>query len=212
MATGDNTNLGLETLAAYALGELDADRTAGIEAQARSSASVRQVIEKVRMAVEAMRSDDTVMPRRELVDRVKAAVLPDSRPSLAEWLAQLGRAAAEVVFDSRGEVAMAGFRGGSSISHQLAFSTPGADIDLQLLGPESARDAEWTIRGQVSALDSAAPPRACVALIDHDSRRFLAAADADERGQFELRAPSGCYDLVLKIDGKYVTVPQLIVN
>lgn len=212
MATGDNTNLGLETLAAYALGELDADRAARIEADARSSPSIRQVIERVRLAIEAMQSDDTVMPRRELVDRVKASVLPGHRPSLAEWLANLGQAVAEVVFDSRGEVVMAGFRGGASISHQLAFSTPGADIDLQLSGPESARDTEWTIRGQVSALDAAQAPPACAALIEHGSRRFHAAVDTDERGQFELRAPSGCYDLVLKIDGKYVTVPQLMVN
>ncbi len=204
----------LETLAAHVLGESEPAVASRIDAAAATAPDLRRSLSRLRTLVETLRTDDSVLPRRELVDRVKDVLRPTPRPSLAEWLAQLGHSAAALVFDSHAELALAGFRGAAPAAQQLAFSSEVAEVDLQLSPPDTSprnagAPALWSLRGQVSSPDPDGPvPHAAVALIDQ-ARQQLISAETDDRGMFTLTAPAGRYDLIVKTAAGAVTLPAI---
>lgn len=172
-----------EDMVAFVLGELDPARAEEVRASLAASAAASATLERIRRMLDAMRTDDSVAPRRAVVDRVK-----DLMPARAgaAWWARAVECVAALVFDSRAQTAVAGFRGGS-IGRQLAFQCELGEIDLSVTDVADSIGKEWTIRGQMEAAKG--PSARAVAVFAPASAEPAAEVEIDESGQFKLRCP-----------------------
>ena len=161
-----------------------------------------------------MSADDSVLPVRELVERVKDSIAPAAKVSLTDWLSHIGEVLATIVFDSRAQVAMAGFRGAAA-AHQIAYSSPQCEVDIQVTPPEAGGggpvETAWTVRGQVSNAQGEGL-RASIAFIDRATRKLAAAMESERDGCFDLALRAGDYDVVVKFGSVFVTLPVLSIT
>lgn len=181
--------IGFEQIVAYCLGELDAQGTAAVDARVAGSAELRAMLGRVQLVVGSMRSDDGVMPRREVVDRVKALALP----KVSAWWSRAADMVASLVFDSRGQLAVAGFRGATA-GRQLSFACDEGEIDLMITEPD-ARQQAWSIRGQIDAKGDRLPES--IALLTTGAEGAIEVA-VDQSGQFKLVCGASSFDLCVK--------------
>lgn len=196
----------VEKLVAFALGELGTADTAEFEAHLARTPSDRGLFERVRGVLETLKTDDTAEPDRALVDRVKSRfgeIVGQPTPGLLERVKEI---IATLVFDSRVAPAIAGFRGAPS-GYQLAFSSDVADVDLQVVAPETRGEPIFTIRGQVSSPASGATSPAVLTRPGETAPVATGAVDA--RGLFCIKTPPGTFDLRFALPDALLTVPSL---
>lgn len=148
--------LNLETLAAFASGELSAREAAAVEEALRRDQAAQASVHRMRVAIAAMRSDDSSEPSIEAIGRAKSAVARvvdvarrnetvgnTMRPWWHGWHGVV-EALARLVYDSRSHPEMAaGFRGGAETRQMTFVASEGRDeveLDLQI-GPPAASGA-----------------------------------------------------------------------
>ena len=195
-----------EMLIAYAAGELDADVAAQVEAIVAESPADAARLARIRRTLATMRSDDNVAPPREAVARAKALFRRQPAAAHANWWQQIERVVASLIYDSRAQPALAGYRGvGDAV--QLSYESEIADIDLELSPGGAEKDAVWTVMGQVATRDPAAI--VAVVLVSRSQGGAQIEIKPDEHGLFTLRADSGEYDLFIRVADKVVALPNL---
>ena len=198
----------METLLAYAAGELGADERAEVEARLRHDASARATLKLYQRAQHALANDDSMAPPAATIARAKAIHASSRRDSKANWLERAQQLVARLVFDSRTQPAPAGMRS----SHQscaLMFETENESIDLQAEPTRNTdgRITAWQLVGQV---EQEGEPEGCpVAIIDLLDERSVAAASLDERGMFALTLSPGTYEIRIALPTHTFVVPQL---
>lgn len=170
-----------EDMVAFVLGELDPARAEEVRASLAASATASATLDRIRRMLEVMHTDDSVTPRRAVLDRVKDLV--PARAGAA-WWARAVECVAALVFDSRAQTAVAGFRGGS-IGRQLAFQCDLGEIDLSVTDVADSVNKEWTIRGQIEA--ATGPSARAVAVFAPASDEPAVEVQVDQTGQFKLR-------------------------
>jgi hypothetical protein len=168
-------------------------------------------------------SDQSAQPPAHTLEAAKAIFDPcairrrDARGGL-DWTSSLRQIVATLVFDSRVQPALAGYRGGSS-GFELGFASDAGEIDLQA---EPIRDERptpggamrWRIIGQVSPNEETGDqpmPEVGVALVKRDEAKpaHARAIDADEHGVFTIQADAGHYDLHVRIGDAVVVIQDV---
>ncbi len=195
-----NDHVNAEQLVAYACGELEGEEAARVEAVMAASLAATALIVKLRDVVDTIRVMDVAAPPRSSVRRVLAAFARRGIRSGAGWVARVQWFVAELVFDSRAQPAIAGYRGSHS-TRQIAFDSPCGRIDIQILPRDGGAEVEkWRLRGQVTLHEDAA--FGAVTLCDDAGGvGVVAEAIPDRHGRFTLDVAAGTYDLMVELDG-----------
>ena len=191
---------------AYAAGELAGDETARMEAWMASSPEAAARVAEIRDLLQIMRGDDSRPASRTAIDRAVATFATHRSHAVTDWLSSARRILAELVFDSRRPLALAGFRGGMN-GYQLAYQTSDATIDLQVSPSAQGAEAVWQVRGQISLRSG--DEVADVVLLEHDTSAVAGRLASDEHGCFKLSAGRGSYDLLVNVSAGTMLVPDL---
>ncbi len=185
-----------EELVAYASGELRDAEAARVEAYLALAPDTASEVAALRHVLETLRADDSEAPAAELVARVVAARSDKPRATMPDWLVHARRIVAELIFDSRAQLALDGYRGAGS-SCQLAYETQCGRVDLRV-SENAAGPKPWRIRGQVVlGEDAQVGP---VALVAAGTTAPVATVSADQFGRFRIDAAPGRYDLLVSLD------------
>ncbi len=185
-----------EELVAYASGELRAAEAARVEAHLALAPDTAREVTELRQVLATLRTDDSEAPAAEVVARAVAALSDKPRATMPGWLVHARRIIAELVFDSRAQFALNGYRGPGS-SCQLAYESPCGRVDLRL-SANAAGPKPWRIRGQVVlGEDAQVGP---VALVAAGTTDPVATVAADQHGRFRIDAATGLYDLLVSLD------------
>ncbi len=203
-------NVTFEQLVAYASGELTGCEASTVEAYLAVLPAVARTTQRLQEVIQRLRADDTVPATPGAVRRaLNLLQTPDEAPT-QDWLAPL-RLFAKLVFDSRAQLAMAGYRG-SAAGYQLAFESEPARVDLQILPQDRAVGDRWRVRGQVTVRDGA--ELGAVTLLAQHTDTPVATAVPDQAGRFKLDSPAGVFDLRIDLDQgtRSVVAPRLEVG
>jgi hypothetical protein len=220
MNIGRRESYDLEKLLAYAAGDLTAPEFEAIERILARDRTAREIVATYRSVIMTVASDQSAQPPAHALEAAKAIFDPNAirrgaRGGL-DWTSSLRQIVATLVFDSRVQPALAGYRGGSS-GFELGFASDAGEIDLQA---EPVRDerptpsgaTRWRIIGQVSPNEETGDqpmPEVGVALVKRDEAKPARAIDADEHGVFTIQADAGDYDLHVRIGDAVVVIQDV---
>jgi len=199
-----------EQLVAYASGELTGREVSMVEAYLAVLPAVARTTERLHEVILRLRTDDTVPATPAAVRRALNLLQTLDEVPTPDWLAPI-RILARLVFDSREQLAMAGYRG-SGASYQLAFDCEPARVDLQILPQDRAVGERWRVRGQVTVRDGA--EIGAVTLVAAHTDTVVATAVPDQAGRFKLDAHAGVFDLRIDLDdgARSIVAPRLEVG
>jgi anti-sigma factor RsiW len=197
-----------DMLLRYAANELPEDRAALIEAHLARNPAAAETVARFRIAAETLARDDTVETPADAIKRGKA-IFRDRRAERPTLLDQIATVIASLVYDSRAQPALAGYRGGGS-AFQLSFRSDLAEVDLDaepLEAEEPSSPDGWRIIGQINAAGDPAPfhVELSAAGANEPARRTA----ADEHGVFTILAPQGRYDVRLRSATCEVVLPGI---
>ncbi len=200
-----------EQLIAYAAGELSPEQAAQVQAYLRANPRAGDPIALYKQAQAAVQTDQSAAPPAELVAKAKAIFATSPSELAATWLDHLQQLIADLVFDSRAQPALAGYRGPAT-TFQLSFECDAANIDLEAepivgVGATPSEPAQWRIMGQVDWQGASSPAQ--IAMVDPGTENRVAEAIADEHGMFNLEAPAGRYDVLVQVDDKVVVLRNI---
>jgi anti-sigma factor RsiW len=190
----------------YAAGELDSQAEAAVSAYLADDGREHAAsVARLRAAISTMRSDTSVEPSADAMDRYKAIFRP--QPARG-WLESARRVLADLVFDSRQQPALAGLRGGAT-AVQLAFECELAEIEMEL--EADADEGRWHVTGQATPFGDSgdeirigwATPGAAAPTLE---------ATADEHGAFSAILGAGEYDMFVQVGDTVVLIPRLRVG
>ncbi len=200
-----------EQLIAYAVGELTPERAAEVAEHVARDREAAATVARYREAQATMRADDVTDPPARAVARAKAIFSPPRTEKGPSWWEQLEHVLATLIFDSRLQPALAGYRGAGSGFHLSFESKPGmVDLEAEPIERSSAGIAtrpSWRLTGQIDAETPVS--NVGVALVRRGSDRPAAQAVADEEGIFTLEAPPGRYDLYLRHDDSSIVLRDI---
>lgn len=204
------SNLPFEKLLALAVGELSSAEAQATERQAAALPEAARILAHLRTTLSAMRGDDSVAPPAAVVARVKALFAKLAAPQeRTRWLERVEQAVAALIYDSRTQPALAGYRSAAD-GFQLSFESESADVDVEVAPlPEPPGD-RWRIMGQVSTHGDS--PQVAIALARSGTFTPVAETVADEHGVFTLSAASGEYDVFLCVSGRVVILPKIAIE
>ncbi len=204
-----------ETLIAYAAGELSAAELSAVEAHLAVDPRAEATVRMYRDAKAAAAIPPSAEPPPEVVARAKAIFRPAAAEAPAWWQV-VERIVAELVFDSRLQPALAGFRGHER-GFQLSFESAPVSIDLQAEpidhpGIFDADDLDedsltWSVMGQIES--SLLEPGCAVALVCPGAVVATAQSRADRHGIFSMEAPAGRYDLHIRHAEGNLVLPNI---
>ncbi len=207
MSNPSNAPVSLEQLAAFVLGELPPADRDQLAAAIAGDTHLTGELRRLEQIVEVMRTDDSVLPPRPTVERAIGIMAMVTSPGHSIF-SSLNRAAAilaSIIFDSRAQAAVAGFRGALA-GHQLGFSCPACEIDLQIAQPAPG-STSFTLRGAIDTTSGA--PATHVALAHRDSSEPITQAPVDEHGNFRIESGAGDFDLLIAVGDAMVVVEAL---
>jgi hypothetical protein len=199
-----------EDLIALALGELDPARRSNVQARVAASPEAARTLASVTLAVQTMRTDDSISPPAEVVQRVLGLMRAEApaSPSLMDIAARVADHVQEylcrLVRDTLTEPALAGFRGTTEARH-LSFECDIAEIDIQVSANDS--DTRRTIRGQVAPLNDDIVARIAWRSTLTGSPEQEVPANAS--GVFVLECPVGVYELSARVGDSVVRIPPI---
>ncbi|MGQ0627482.1 MAG: hypothetical protein ACT4PL_05200 [Phycisphaerales bacterium] len=177
-----------EELAALALGD-----TMPADLLARAAkAPVAAEITRIRGILATLRRDDGVDPSPALVRVLRERLRRTS--SVRAWLGGLPQLVMDVVYDSRRQVGLVGFRGGLGDGETVTIALsarPPADLHLDLQIQREQRegaDGRWTISGQIDPPRAFGPREVAVGLARGADGPVEVETEADEAGRFVLVA------------------------
>ncbi len=200
-------------LVAYAAGDLSETEASKFGAQLAQDLDAAATVRRFRTARAIIQSDDGLDPPPKAVARAFAIFSPPAVKRSGSWWEALDQILATLVFDSRGQSAVAGYRyRGTDGGFQLCFECEPADVELQVEPTDRfSREAEprpiWQVMGQIVAARRA--PNLEVALVRQGSTIPVAETSADSHGIFSLEAPSGRYDLFIRHGNESVVLRDI---
>lgn len=205
-----NQPISTEDLVALALGELDPGRRAEIQARIAASPAATRTLATITLAVQTMRTDDSITPPADTVRRVLGLIrsAAPAQPLLRDLAVHVADQVREflctLVRDTLAEPALAGFRGTTESRH-LSFECEIAEVDLQVSPTDN--DARRTIRGQVAPLNDDVVAR----IVWRSTLTGSAEQEipADESGVFVLECPVGVYELSARVGDSVVRIPPI---
>lgn len=179
-----------EQLAALALGD-QVDPTLAAKA---GEPAVAAEVARLSAILNVMKNDDTCVPPVEVVRALRERLRQGS--VVESWLQSLRKVVLELVFDSRRQMGVMGFRGGAlggESTVTLAYSVSEGEelsVDLQIEpaggAPGGSAPHAWKIRGQIDPVPGGAPA-AEVMLVENESEVVIASAVSEGGGRFDLR-------------------------
>lgn len=203
MGIGNSTMVdhpNLEELLAFASGD-DVPGLSSLALHLASCAKCTGTVNRFRLAAATLRSDDAPLPPEAAIARAKALFMVNAPASAAPSIGPLGtlrRVIAELIFDSAGGAtpALAGFRGGGE--RYLTYVAEAVQVDLRLQPPLEPNGL-WQVQGQLDADERL--PLATVDMVPPGRDDAVAQAKTDQHGVFTLAAPSGRYDMLVRLPG-----------
>lgn len=198
-----------EQLAAFAAGDLTGTEAQSIRHALESSPKLKAAELRLRQIITTMQTDDTQAASAFVIERAVMAFAEQARrPAEASpqmsLLEKVRQVIATLVFDSRAQPALAGFRG-TSAGYQLSYETEGGDIDLQVT---QSKDANlWKLTGQVALENKNL--KGDVTAMFADTGRLAESANIDEHGRFRLTVPTGSYELHVSLVDRVIVLPEL---
>ncbi|MBI5863957.1 MAG: hypothetical protein HZB38_05535 [Planctomycetes bacterium] len=184
-----------EQLAAYAAGEAGVD-AAAIQQYLTVNPAVAAGVARLRTAINAMRTDRSVSAPAELIEAARTIFRPRIAAAGESWWARASRVIAELVFDSRNQPALAGYRASASAGFQLAYETEGGDVELQF-EPGTGDANRWRVIGQVNREESS--ESVDIAVLSATDASLVRELRADDSGVFTLDLDAGDYDFCVNV-------------
>jgi len=204
----DNT-LSIERLVAHAAGELSDREARSVEVRLTASPAEAAKIARIRELLATLQADDCRAPSRDAVTRAVHIFRERESTVPAAWLSSAWRTVAQLVFDSRQNTAIAGFRGQSS-GRQLSYRSGDWIIDFRITLLADPEKPLWKIQGQVERDESDHPSASSAALLcEVRTGRVVDGATPDDDGCFTLKAGAGEYDLVIGMGVESIIISQL---
>ncbi len=201
-----------EQLIRYATGDLEPAEAAAAKAHLSNSPLATKYMEKVRSVLSTMQADDTQAPSLALIKRTiatfSAGVETGEGRSPLAWLEPLRQVVAQLIFDSRAQPALAGFRG-SSDSYQLTYKNELACVELGVSQQQTQRDI-FRLRGQTTTEQKR--EYGSVALLSTGSNDPQAVSEMDKHGRFKFDAKPGKYDLAVQIGDEALIVQEISIG
>ncbi len=183
-----------QLLLSIALNEGTPEDIASARARVEASPDLQASLLRLRAVLGAMRSDDTTMPSREVIERARQLAGAAS-PRDASILGAVRTLIASLVYDSRVAPALAGFRGAGHSPRHMVYRCEAGQLDLSVTGPHSPAQA-WNVRGQFEG----AREDSCVTVLAHPRDGGAdGEASAPAGGDFVLALSSGQYDLDIRV-------------
>lgn len=196
-----------ERLIAYAAGKLSPMEAGLVEAFLNANPAAAATVSRFREVSHSLRTDDTVAPPAKALAAAKQLYRenpPKVVNTVAAWMQGLQRALATLIYDSRPQVALAGFRGQGD-RYQLAFEVDDIEIDLDVESTTSS--GKRNLMGQISGVERFRPDS--VGLSKPGTLELVASATPDDVGMFKLDVSGGTFDLLIGVDDRLVVVPNL---
>jgi len=204
-----------ERIIAFAAGELNDVEVAAVAAHVAGCAACTATAARYRGARSTLRGDASVDPPASVVARAKRLYRPPRPATPADPFATLRRVLARWTFDSRPglELALGGMRGATP-GYRLGFEDETAAVDLLIEPPAVGAADQWRIVGHVDAAPDQPRPtgsqeRVAVAV---RNAAVTVATDADEHGAFSLLAPTGRYDLLVRLPDHVLVLPDVAIG
>lgn len=197
-----------DVLVAYVKGELDAEAAAIVEKRLAQTPDGAARLHRARLMLETARGDQSVAPPAETLAAAKAIFkAPAGAPSvLSEALDGLRRVLATLLFDSRVQPALVGFRGADD-GFQVAFAAEGAEVELDFNPLTNDVSDAWQLMGQVTLPD--AKPAAHVSLAKRGEAPSIE-IDTDEHGVFSIpKLAPGAYDVAVRLSDNLLLIPTI---
>lgn len=203
-------SVAFETLVAYAAGELEPKEAAEVERHLAAHPMDAETARRLQSAVAVLRSDESIAPPAETLAAAKAlfrerATQQQQQPE-SNWLSNLQRFVADVVFDSRLRPAVSGMRGAQT-GFQLSFEHELADVDIEVQPVKDGPPQTRVIRGQVSPHGDATVSQ--VMLTEPGGHTTLASAAPDETGMFKLQVTAAEVDVLVTLGDRLLVVPDV---
>jgi hypothetical protein len=200
-----------EQIVALALGELDGEASAAVEAGVRESPRAAQTLNRVRAMIATMRSDDTEAAPAGSIAAAKAIFQPPVKANRAGWLDRVDELLGRLVFDSRAQPALAGYRGAED-GFSLTFESEAGVVDVQIdqAVSEDRTGSRWRLLGQLDSDGDVGGAE--VALAPAGSRRPIRHTTADAHGMFNLPVEGGRYDLLIQLGRRTIVLPGIEVS
>ena len=200
----------LEQLISFAMGELDAMEAAAVERRLATDTRAALTLAALTDVIAALRSRTVPGPPPALRARVKAAfdeLGPPSRPARPApgWADDEEHLSATTLLDTRGAVALAGFRGATE-GYQLVLASDAAEIDIQVRAPRDP-GRPWVVLGQIE--QDGSELRGPVFVWRPGEDEVTWEAESDEYGIFRLELPPGTYHMSVLIGSTAVRLPPL---
>jgi anti-sigma factor RsiW len=194
-------------LIGYALGDLAADDAAAVERTVARDPDAKAWLAKVRVVLGTLGALDADGPSRTALDRaIGGFARPVPAPASGGWIETACRLVADLVFDSRAQQALAGFRGGSAGAYQLGFEGDDVRVDVQVSrAPEQGR---WRVRGSVHTAGRGRTATEA-ALVHAPGAGIAPRQPIDDRGRFLIDIDPGTYDLVIQFENEALVAPAL---
>ncbi len=201
---------GLEQLISFAMGELDATEAAAVEQRLATDTRAALAYAALTDVIAALRSRTAAAPRPALRARIKSAfdaAGPAAGPGRAtpRWYDDGGQLTATALLDTRGAVALAGFRGGAE-GYQLVLASDAAEIDIQVRAPRDP-GRPWVVLGQIE--QEGLELRGTVFVWRPGEEEVAWETESDEFGIFRLELPPGTYHMSVLIGSTAVRLPPL---
>lgn len=201
-----------ERLIAFASGELHGADAIAMVAHMEACPGCAGTVARYRLVRDVLSVAEAALPPPELVARAKDAFGAFANPELAprpDRLEPLRRVIAELVFDSGAGLspALAGFRGGGD--RHLTYVAGAVQVDVRVRAPED-QSGPWRVQGQVDA-DKLLSPTA-VDLVSAGEEHAVARTTTDEYGMFDLAAPAGRYDMLVRLPCALQVLPGLVLG
>jgi anti-sigma factor RsiW len=198
-----------EQLVAFAAGEMNAADATWIAAYLPTDAAAAREVAMLQAIIGTMRADRSTPAPLDSVADAKALFRPRAAVAGESWWQRATRAVAELVFDSRMQPALAGFRSSGGAGFQLEFESDVAHVDLQFEPRDEERD-NWSVIGQVAS--KAADPNAEIAILLRGKDSAVREATADESGVFTFEVDRGDYDFCVRVRDRVMVLPGILVE
>ena len=196
-----------DNLIAFAAGDSTGAQAESVRRELHADPSAEQVVRRFQRVVETLRSDDSVAPPADLLRRATRLFTKRRVPSQPDWLDPLKRIVANLVYDSRPQLALAGVRG-SLAAYQMSFECELADIDLEIERRQADGEDMCRVTGQISVRDRTASART-IAFVARGADKAVVKVAPQQHGAFDADVLPGVYYLAINVSEKTVVLANV---
>lgn len=193
----DAKRISYENLIAYAAGDLTGPDAESVRRTLDADPSAKHVVRRFQHVVETLRSDDSVAAPADVLLRAKQLFTERRVPSQPGWLDSLAQMVADLVYDSRPQLAAAGVRG-SATAYQMRFECELADIDLEIERHEKDGAELCRVTGQISVHGKTASATT-IAFVARGADKPVVTVTPDQHGVFDAEVVPGVYYLAMNV-------------